>query len=335
MVAHGEEQQNGVSFIALTRCGMTEWSVPSSWRQTGIVPYVHDVDVGTPLTHVKMSQELNRRRARMHLPAKQFLILDETNQLLPLTTLAEQQYLETGKTYVFKVIEALTFRSNSPAELPDGTKQQAAAIRKIIRGQIRGNQLRLLLKGDVSFLNRAKKVCHDEKRLTSLVLETAKRYHMTPLGSRDDALPVPTQSSPPTKKPSGMPTGSSATTTSKEKTVKPVVLSLPAKNWSHPPMESFRLGIEGVYLEPSMESALAHSRQLSGAKGAVALLTMQPLAAARKVEKVTFTMQMRGHHRVQQKATSISVVQLRSAMFKRSHNSPLQKGSPLQLYWQW
>ena len=257
----------------------------------GIVPYAHEVPVGVPFNHATMQTELNQRRARLRLPAKKYLILDVHNHLLPMNTSTMVDCAEEGKKYVFKVLEAPTFGSNSPAELPEGTKQQAAAIRKIIRGQIRGNQLRLLLKGDVNFLNRAKKVCHDEKRLTSLVLETAKRYHMNLLDTRDEASAVTTQTRPSSRKPTGQTAATSLPSTTKEKAVKPVTLSLPEKHWSHAPMEAFRLGIEGVYLEPTMESAVAHSKQLSGAKGAVALLTMQPLAHARKVEKVTFTMQ--------------------------------------------
>ena len=126
-------------------------------------------------------------------------------------------------------------------------------------------------------------------------METSRRYKIQLIGD-----------APATPKPPAHPQKSKMDVhkaeTGHKKAAPSPVPELHPDHWSVRPMSAFQLGVEGVHLETSMDSAQQHGRQLTGAKGAVALLSVQPLAAARRTERITFVIQRKkpGEHATQQ-----------------------------------
>ena len=55
-------------------------------------------------------------------------------------------------------------------------------------------------------------------------------------------------------------------------------------------MQSFQLNATGVYLEPDMTQAAAHSKQLGGCKVAMGLVSIAPLQGARSSQRITFVL---------------------------------------------
>ena len=120
------------------------------------------------------------------------------------------------------------------ANLPDNQKELTLTIRKAVQGELRGNQIRLLLRGDPNYAGRAAKVSHEPHKLKALTLETAKRYHLQLAGMK---LP----SSEPASLSSTSPKISSAKTGTPQQAPPPPRLD--PLHWSEKPMESFQLGI--------------------------------------------------------------------------------------------
>ena len=167
---------------------------------------------------------------------------------------------------------------------PDSIKAKVAAVRRAVEGRLKGNQVRLLLKGDENFRAKMNKIEHDVIKLRNLALETAKRYQMVIAGDAKDAQ-APVQSERSTPKDQKTVKSSSQTAKTAEPPPRP---RLDPTHWSVPPMEVFKLGCNGVFLETDMAVARQHAAQLQGTSATVALLSVQPLETAKHTEKLHF-----------------------------------------------
>ena len=174
-----------------------------------------------------------------------------------------------------------------------------------VQGRLKGNQIKLLLRGEQGLIGRVQKARFDPPKQAAILLNTAGRYGMH-VG--DAVTEKKTQKGPDTAE--------GAWTQVQRKSAKPVqVLSpesrggngssrkvhkpeptntatekkyvLKASQWSQSIMESFALDQPGVILAPTQDKAEKWALQIRGTKHAVAIISIQALQAATHVEKAT------------------------------------------------
>ena len=162
--------------------------------------------------------------------------------------------------------------------------------KQAVGDKLKINQIRLMYKGDQNLANRLDKVRGDPDRLRQITLEGAARYGMT-----SPSTSPPTRSTSPSKS-----TGTSDgwQTVNRKKSGSPTVpttasgdgsYKLVQEEWSHPILPKVTLGCDGVLLAPSQATAAQYGRLLSQAKHETAIIAVQPVAEATKIERITFT----------------------------------------------
>ena len=172
-----------------------------------------------------------------------------------------------------------------------------------VQGRLRGNQIKLLLRGEQGLLSRVHKARFDKDKQVGMLLDAAARYDMHVSNKRDGVkLTAPKEAewhtvqrkqakTPKVLSPESPGSGVAskrkrpqATTAADEKEKK---YTLKANQWSQQILEEFVLDMPGVILAPSQDRAEKWAQQLVGTKQAVAIITVQPLQAAKTVEKAT------------------------------------------------
>ena len=189
-----------------------------------------------------------------------------------------------------------------------------------LKGRLRTNQVKLLLRGEQGLYNRVHKARFDPLKQVTLLLDAASRYNMTiqpakrESGEKKVREELPEWSTVQHGK--AKPRLSEHKVVDKKKlqstkeTDKSVIagrspkrtLSLQAQDWTQPIMQTFSWA-PGVYLQTSVEDASKHARLLCGSKHAVAIVCVCVcIELCQQVERVTFVLsEQQGDAPVKQK----------------------------------
>ena len=206
----------------------------------------------------------------------------------------------------------------------NGTNQQMELttllkeVQQHMHGRLKGNQIKLLIRGEQGLAGRLHKSRYDPQRQCAILLDAAARYDMHVSPARGEAglssskkqpdiqqeewQTVKRKATRPVQVLSGESNGKHSSGAGRDKVAtdsgsaeKPQY-RLKEGQWSQPIMDAFTLDIPGVALAPTQEKAEKWARQLAGTKHAVGLITVQPLEGAQHVERMTIELieQMEG-----------------------------------------
>ena len=200
---------------------------------------------------------------------------------------------------------------NAPCGASDEVTVLVKRVFPLVKHRLRLNQVRLLLRGENNILSRIKKSQMDENKIKQILMESASKFHMQFKNSKEPPQPKQSLQSQAVSKPGGLIQEQGKQTSQQWQTVtrkvrggvKGVESSAPSAvpkmtlvdtEWTQAPLEHFRLGVPGVFLEEDLQTAEDHARQLMGSKYSVALVTVKALKFQKHLERVTFTVRQTG-----------------------------------------
>ena len=190
------------------------------------------------------------------------------------------------------------------AALPD-ISQTTRDLQTLVMGQLRANQIKLLLRGEEGLHARLHKIRHDPPRQKAVLMTAAVRYDMQikdlaaqEPSAKDEKMTwekpnkkgkvtgKPVESRP-QQKGERLPSETQQSRRNHEKTKKH---RLKPGTWSEKVLSEFALATDGVFLELSMETATRHARQLCGTQNQIGLVTTQALDLYKHQQCLTFVL---------------------------------------------
>ena len=261
--------------------------------------HVRATAVTVPVLEVALRRQFDYllEGARVTLVRRTGEILTTTQQLV----VAEEQILWAV------VSDSLgSNQQTAPQEISTLVKEAQAHM----HGRLKGNQIKLLVRGEQGLAGRLHKARFDPARQCALLLDAAARYDMHVSPARTDTTSASKNKpssdttegewqtakrkpSRPVQVLSGESTGKHSKGSGMAMQVQPSVSArkpqyqLKAEQWSQPVMDTFVLDMPGVALAPTQEKAEGWAKQLTGTKQAVGIISIQPLSGAVHVEKQT------------------------------------------------
>ena len=247
------------------------------WK-TGDVFYPHRIDLPNyaEMTYLQLEANFLRQHPQVRVWGRPIFV-NLSGRVLGLSTRIRPN--ETPTLLAFPSPEY------GSANTPEQTYQEGLAIAKAAAADChRIAQLKLLLRGEQGLAGRLVRWGHDKARCRRIILDLCARYQMMPMAQQH---PAASSSSPTQPRPADREEQPWKTVPPKKTIARPRMALIPA-DWSVQPRQELCFNEDGVYLTTTQEEAEKWAKQIGRPSGAVALLALKPVAAARAIQPVTF-----------------------------------------------